>query len=163
MTRPNFRPLIAAGVTLGIGMGGFVDGILLHQILQVHNMLSNRRFPDTLVNVEINMFWDGLFHAFTWMATLAGIAMLWVSTARGDVPHSSRALVGSLVMGWGIFNVVEGVIDHEVLQIHHVIQRAPYPAQLYWDLGFLLFGGVSLIYLGWVQLRKAIRIRRNAI
>lgn len=38
------RPLIAAGVALGIGLGGFVDGIVLHQLLQVHNMLS-AKFP----------------------------------------------------------------------------------------------------------------------
>lgn len=36
----NRRPLIAAGAALGIGMGGFLDGIVLHQLLQVHNMLS---------------------------------------------------------------------------------------------------------------------------
>jgi len=34
-------PLIAAGIFLGLGLGGFVDGILLHQILQWHHMLSN--------------------------------------------------------------------------------------------------------------------------
>ena len=31
----NPRPLLAAGALLGIGMGGFVDGILFHQILQI--------------------------------------------------------------------------------------------------------------------------------
>jgi uncharacterized membrane protein len=42
MPRPvNPRPLVAAGALLGIGLGGFVDGILFHQILQLHNMLSN--------------------------------------------------------------------------------------------------------------------------
>jgi uncharacterized membrane protein len=63
------RPLIAAGTLLGVGMGGFVDGILFHQILQLHNMLS-AKYPragvavaTALVNVEVNMFWDGLFHA----------------------------------------------------------------------------------------------------
>lgn len=154
MSQPNLRPLLAAGTTLGIGMGGFVDGILLHQILQVHNMLSNRLFPDTLVNVEINMFWDGLFHAFTWTVTLIGIAMLWRALGGKSVPHSTRALLGSIVMGAGIFNLVEGVIDHEILQIHHVIQRAPYPAQLYWDLGFLIFAGLGLIILGGWQIKK---------
>lgn len=29
------------GVLLGLGLGGFVDGILLHQILQRHHMLSS--------------------------------------------------------------------------------------------------------------------------
>jgi uncharacterized membrane protein len=70
------KPIVSAGLFLGIGMGGFADGILLHQILQVHNMLSAVRPPTTLVDVEINMFWDGLFHAFTWAMTLAGIVKL---------------------------------------------------------------------------------------
>ena len=58
----NRRPLIAAGVIMGIGMGGFVDGILFHQIFQIHNMLSARLPPTSLVNVETTMVWDGLFH-----------------------------------------------------------------------------------------------------
>jgi uncharacterized membrane protein len=37
----NSRPLIAAGILMGIGLGGFFDGILFHQILHLHNMLSN--------------------------------------------------------------------------------------------------------------------------
>lgn len=72
----RMKPLTAAGLLLGVGMGGFIDGILLHQILQVHNMLSNRFFPDTIVNIEINMFWDGLFHTFTWIVTASGLALL---------------------------------------------------------------------------------------
>lgn len=48
--------LRTAAILFGIGMGGFIDGILFHQILQIHNMLSNRFFPDSLVNIDINMF-----------------------------------------------------------------------------------------------------------
>lgn len=149
------RPLVAAGTVLGIGLGGFFDGILLHQILQVHNMLSNRRFPDTLVNVEINMFWDGLFHAATWTLTLVGLSLLWKAAGRKDVAHSTRGLVGAMIFGWGLFNLVEGLIDHQILQLHHVIQRAPQPAQLIWDLTFLAVGGVLLIAIGRHQIRKA--------
>ena len=29
-----------AGIVLGLGLGGFVDGIALHQIMQWHNMGS---------------------------------------------------------------------------------------------------------------------------
>ena len=43
------RPLVTAGTVLGIGMGGFVDGILFHQILQLHNMLSNWVLRDSLL------------------------------------------------------------------------------------------------------------------
>jgi uncharacterized membrane protein len=122
-------------------------------------MLSNKRFPSTLVNAEINMFWDGLFHGFTWITTLIGLSLLWKAVGRSDVPRSTRALVGAMVFGWGLFNLVEGIIDHQILQIHHVIQRAPQPAQLYWDLGFLLFGGVLLIVLG----LKNVRIARDQL
>ena len=96
---PDLNPLVAAGVLIGVGMGGFVDGILLHQIFQVHSMLSSKYFPDTLVNVEINMFWDGLFHAFTWITTLIGIGYLGSATKRAEVPKSTSTLIGSMLLG----------------------------------------------------------------
>ena len=141
----NFKPLVAAGTLIGVGMGGFADGILLHQILQVHNMLSNQLFPDTLVNAEINMFWDGLFHAFTWVTTLIGIGYLWKITSRDDVPRSTATLLGSTLFGWGVFNLVEGIIDHQILQVHHVIQRAPEPQRFYYDMAFLAFAVVQIV------------------
>jgi uncharacterized membrane protein len=151
----NRRPLIAAGTMLGIGLGGFVDGIVFHQVLQLHNMLS-ARYPKVgvgaataLVNLEINMFWDGLFHAFTWAVTALGLAMLWRAVRRPDVPLSTRTFVGSLPMGWGLFNLVEGVIDHEVLGIHHVVEAGNH---LFWDAAFLA-SGVFLLLVGWALIR----------
>lgn len=143
------RPLIAAGLTLGVGMGGFVDGIVFHQILQLHNMVSAKRRPDTLVNAEINMVWDGLFHAFTWTATAVGIWMLWRAAARVDIARHGRTLLGSMVMGWGLFNLVEGVIDHHILHVHHVVERLGPSA---WDWAFL-GAGVVLLGLGWWMVR----------
>jgi uncharacterized membrane protein len=87
-------------------MGGFVDGILFHQILQLHNMLSARRPPTTVVNIEVNMVWDGLFHAFTWIVTAVGLVMLFRAGHRKEVPWSGRVLVGSMLAGWGLFNLV---------------------------------------------------------
>jgi uncharacterized membrane protein len=147
----NRRPLVSAGALLGIGLGGFVDGILFHQILQLHNMLS-ARYPKYgvdaatgFVNVEINMFWDGLFHAFTWLMTAAGLALLWNAVKRPDVPLSNRTLVGSLALGWGLFNLIEGLIDHELLGIHHVFEAGNH---LTWDMAFLA-SGIVLILVGW--------------
>ena len=77
MTPSGVRSAITAGTLMGIGMGGFVDGILFRQILQLHNMLSNWVIRDSLANEQINMFWDGLFHAFTWTRTALGIARFW--------------------------------------------------------------------------------------
>jgi len=151
-SQSNLRPLITAGFVLGVGMGGFIDGILFHQILQIHNMLSNIIFPDTLVKADINMFWDGLFHAFTWGMTLAGIMLLWKVAKNEGVPKSTKVLAGSIITGFGTFNIVEGIINHHILQLHHVVQRADYPAQLYWDLSFLASGFV-LLFIGYNLIR----------
>jgi uncharacterized membrane protein len=157
-TQTNRRPLIAAGLLLGVGLGGFVDGILFHQILQWHNMLTGPQyFPKTvddpqavIRNMQVNMFWDGLFHAFTWMTTAIGLALLWRAGQRPDVPWSTSTFVGSLPMGWGLFNFVEGVIDHHILHVHHVVEG---PNHLVWDVGFLI-SGVVLFAAGWMIMQR---------
>ena len=154
-TGANPRPLVSAGLMLGVGMGGFVDGIVLHQLLQVHNMLSARRPRDSVVNMEINMFWDGLFHAFTWTATAIGLAMLFRAGRRADVPWSGRVLLGAMLAGWGLFNLVEGLIDHHILHVHHVLERAGLSV---WDWAFL-GSGVVLMLAGWGMIRSGQRIR----
>ncbi|MBX3212242.1 MAG: DUF2243 domain-containing protein [Labilithrix sp.] len=141
--------LISAGILLGAGMGGFVDGILLHQILQWHNMLSSVRPPVDLVAMKYNMVWDGLFHAFTWTATAIGLLKLWRAGARGDVPWSGRTFAGALLLGWGLFNTIEGVVDHQLLGVHHV---HPGASELAWDLGFIALG-LLLIACGWTSIR----------
>jgi uncharacterized membrane protein len=143
-------PLIAAGLLLGAGLGGFVDGIVLHQILQWHNMLSAQLPPDTLVRAKVNMYWDGVFHAAVWVLTAVGLALLWSATGRADVPRSGRSLGGALLLGWGLFNVVEGIIDHEILGLHHVREYAA--NKLPWDLGFLGLGAL-LVLAGAVLVR----------
>ena len=106
----NQKPLVAAGTLLGIGMGGFLDGITLHQILQLHNMLTAVRPKLTLADAEINMFWDGLFHALTWVMTALGLMLLFHAGKQRDVPWSGKTLSDSMVMGWGLFNLVEGTL-----------------------------------------------------
>ena len=136
-------PLISAGLLLGAGLGGFVDGIVLHQILQWHNMLSSQLPPDTLVAAKVNMYWDGVFHAAVWVMTAVGLAMLWSVGKRADVPWSGRTFGGALLLGWGLFNVVEGLIDHQLLGLHHVREYAA--DKLPWDLAFLGFGAALLL------------------
>ncbi len=137
--------LIAPGALLGIGMGGFLDGIVLHQILQWHTMLSSVVAPVDVVAIKYNMVWDGVFEAFTWAMTAMGIALLWRAGQRSNVPWSTRTFVGSLALGYGSFNLVEGVIDHHLLRLHHV---HPGVNEFGWDVGFLVFGA-ALVVFGW--------------
>lgn len=148
------RRLTIAGILLGLGLGGFFDGILLHQILQWHHMLSNTSEypPNSVAGLEVNTLADGLFHASTYIFTLAGLAVLWDTVLRGPVPWSTRAFAGTLLMGWGLFNVIEGIIDHQLLGIHHVNEKVPQSQWIYWDLGFLAWGAVMLVG-GWLMTR----------
>ncbi len=145
--------LTLPGIVLGVGLGGFVDGILLHQILQWHHLISSTgQSPGTVHGLEMNTLWDGLFHTFTWLAVLTGLGLLYsrVTESRGAV-WASRKLWGWMLFGWGAFNLVEGIIDHHILGIHHVRSG---PNQLWWDLGFLLLG-VLLMAGGWLLQRSA--------
>jgi uncharacterized membrane protein len=97
------------------------------------------------------MLWDGIFHALTWLLTAAGVARLWQAGRAGNVPWSAAVFVGSLLIGWGLFNFIEGLLDHLLFGIHHV---HPGEAELAWDLAFqasgvlLVSGGVWLLRRG---------------
>jgi uncharacterized membrane protein len=143
-------PIIVAGVLLGAGLGGFVDGIALHQIAQWHNMISARLPTDTLVNAKVNMFWDGVFHAGVWTLTVVGLGLLFRAGGCADTAWSGRLLLGAMVLGWGVFNLVEGLINHQILGLHHVNELSE--NLLAWDLAFLAFGAV-LVAGGWVLIR----------
>lgn len=145
---------ITAGVLLGVGLGGFADGIALHQIAQWHNMLSAKLPPHTMENMRINMTWDGIFHAFTWLITLVGLFMLWGAARERDALPSTRSFIGSLILGWGLFNLVEGIIDHQLLALHHVREV---PNYLVYDLTFLAVGGLLLIFIGWMMVQSGRR------
>ena len=136
--------LVTAGFVLGVGLGGFLDGIVLHQIMQWHNMGSAVVPPHTMDAMKLNMLWDGLFHAATWLITLVGVWMLWAD--QQQMAPNGRVLAGQMILGWGVFNLVEGVVDHHLLQLHHVRDLpAHVPA---YDWAFLLIGGLLFIAVG---------------
>jgi uncharacterized membrane protein len=146
------HPVRTPGLLLGLGMGGFVDGIVLHQILQWHQMLSetDEYGGRNVEDLEINVMADGFFHAATWVLVALGLATLWRVARTGIIRRTWRSLLGWMLVGWGVFNPVEGVIDHHILQIHRVRPDAANP--LAWDLGFLALG-VLLVAGGWALQR----------
>lgn len=154
----NRRTLTIGGLLVGVGLGGFFDGIVLHQILQWHHLLSNTsRYPaNTVAGLEANTLADGLFHAATWVATLVGVQMIWHATRDSRAAWSTRAFLGMLLAGWGLFNFVEGLVDHQILGLHHVNETAPKSQWPAWDYGFLLIGGVGFLVVGAVLARRPV-------
>ena len=154
---PGLRRALAGTVLLGLGLGGFVDGIVLHQLLRWHHMLTSAGYPaTTLGNLELNTVADGLFHAATWGLTVAGIALLWGAARRRHARWPATLLWGGVLAGWGGFNLVEGLLDHQLLGLHHVNETAPAGQWLWWDLGFLVWGA-AVLAAGWLLLRRGRR------
>ena len=100
--------------------------------------------------MSINMVWDGIFHAGVWMVTLAGILMLRSTAYRRDAIPSLQSFVGQLILGWGLFNLIEGIIDHQILAVHYVRQVPNYTV---YNVTFLAVGGVLFILIGWLLMK----------
>lgn len=149
----TIRPIVAAGIFLGMGLGGFFDGIVLHQILQWHHLVSSVMPPTDLQNLQLNTLADGIFHAGTWVITAIGLGLLWRASRTPGVLWSTSAFVGSLLVGWGLFNLAEGVINHQLLALHHV---RPGENQFAWDMAFLAWGLVMLLG-GLAMVRRSAR------
>lgn len=142
-----------AGIFLGLGLGGFFDGIILHQVLQWHHMFTSAGYPaNSLGNLRFNVMWDGFFHISTYLFTLTGMILLWRKASRPHAPWSWKMPVGAMLIGFGSFNLGEGIIDHQILGIHHVNETVPPGQWIYWDLGFLLWGALMLAG-GWLLLQ----------
>jgi uncharacterized membrane protein len=149
------EPSRAPALLLGLGLGGFVDGIVLHQILQWHHLVSDvEAYPTTTVaGLEVNTLADGFFHLVMWGFVLAGSIALVRSWRAGALAPSWSFHVGLLLVGWGLFNLVEGLVDHQLLGIHHV--RDDLGAPLSWDIGFLLVS-VVLVAVGLSMYRRGV-------
>lgn len=146
---------LGAGILLGVGLGGFFDGIVLHQILQWHHMMSSAGHPpDNLENLRVNVFFDGLFHVLTYICVLSGLVGLWRIARRPHALWPARRLTGSILIGFGLFNLAEGLLNHHFLGLHHVNETVAPANWIYWDLGFLAWGALMLAVGLWLARSK---------
>ncbi|WP_207099421.1 DUF2243 domain-containing protein [Paracoccus shandongensis] len=131
---------------LGFALGGFFDGILLHQILQWHHLLS---LVPGMADLRVQILWDGYFHAL--MYGLAALALWGLWRARGQAV-ATGATLGMVLAGFGAWHVIDGVLSHWLLGIHRV--KLDSPAPLAWDLGWMAAFGLVPILIGWLLLRR---------
>ena len=145
-------PLTRAGVVLGLGLGGFFDGIVLHQILGWHHMVCTTATcqAPTVEHLKRQNTQDGFFHLAVWVLTIIGVIMLFRAAHRVGQRWSGRVLGGAMLAGWGTFNFVEGLIDHQLLDLHHVLPG--HPNQFLFDMLFLA-SGLILAGIGWAMVR----------
>jgi uncharacterized membrane protein len=149
--RAGLQPLLNSGYVLGFGLGGFFDGIVLHQLLQWHHLVSNVYPTDTVEGLELNTLWDGVFHLATYAITVVGLYLLWRAITRQNAPHTPRALLGAILIGFGVFHLFDSIVNHWLLQIHHIREG---DNALAYDIAFFVLGFI-LIAVGRMVMRRA--------
>jgi uncharacterized membrane protein len=105
------RRLVVSGLLLGAGAMGAVDEIVFHQLLHWHHFYDRASGAAGLVS-------DGLLHAATWSATVAGLALL--ADVRRRRTFAPGVWWGAVLLGAGGFQTFDGVVDHKVLRVHQV-------------------------------------------
>ena len=146
-----------AGYLVGIALGGFFDGILLHQVLQWHHLLSLVDSP-ALRDIRTQILADGLFHVLMYLVALAGLALLWRSRQAFARPAGGRMLAACVLLGFGIWNIADVVLFHWVLVIHRIRVDSAFP--LMWDIAWLLAFGPPFIIAA-RALRRRCHCRRG--
>jgi uncharacterized membrane protein len=139
-----------AGYALGFAMSGFFDGILLHQVLQWHHLLSGLQ-PARFADLRVQIMADGLFHAAMYLVAAAGLYMLYRARADLSLPRGGRRLLANFWIGFGAWHVLDAVLSHWVLRIHRIRMDSANP--LAWDLAWLFLFGVIPLLIGW-RLRR---------
>ena len=139
-------PWTRYGGVLGFALGGFFDGILLHQILQWHHLLSLAPGVDSLRG---QVLWDGYFHALMYVIAAVGLWGLWRAHRRGDFDGS--ALFGALLVGFGLWHMIDGVLSHWLLGIHRIKLDSDNP--LLWDVIWFVAFGAAPFVAGWMVAR----------
>lgn len=145
------RALVAAGV-FGFGFSGLIDVIVLHHIFQLHHLVSGIYPMNTLRGLRTNILADGLFSIGMIVIAGIGAGLLWQSERRSTIPLAVRPIAGAAVIGLGIFDLYDVLIDHVVLGLHQPASQGGY-YNPHWAVISLLIIGTG-IYLYQTGARK---------
>ncbi|HEX8470212.1 MAG TPA: DUF2243 domain-containing protein [Brevundimonas sp.] len=145
------HPLFGPAFVIGVALSGFFDGILLHQVLQWHHLLS--LVPgETIQRLTTQILADGLFHVLMYGIALAGGAWLWTRRHALAGDGASPQFWAGVIIGFGTWNIVDVTLFHWLLEIHHI--RLDVAQPLVWDACWLLALGVGPVVVGALVGRK---------
>jgi uncharacterized membrane protein len=140
------RRLLLGSGTLGFGFGALLDVMIFHMILQWHHLLSGWIRTTTVDGLQANVYWDGLFSLTMTGIMLVGAGMMWRVLNRSSESYSGVRVIGGLLVGAGLFNVFDGIVDHYVLGIHDVVHGTQ-AFNPHWVGASLLIIGAGILVL----------------
>jgi len=136
----------AGFVAVGVGLGGLLDGVVLHQLLQWHHVWSSKTTDKTVAGLEENTLADGIVQLAFLAVLVLGMTML------SGRPLATRPSAGLAVIGWGAFNLLDQLVFHLALGAHHIREDVD-TSELY-DWAFFALGLV-LVVVRLVMVRSA--------
>jgi uncharacterized membrane protein len=139
------RALVAAGV-FGFGFSGLIDVLVLHHIFQLHHLVSGIYPMDTLSGLQTNILADGLFSIGMIIIAGVGAGLLWQSERRSSVPLALRPIAGAAVIGLGLFDLYDVLIDHIVLGLHQPASQGGYYNPHWAVVSLLIIGAGIYVY-----------------
>ena len=139
------RALIGAGV-FGFGFSGLIDVLLIHHILQWHHLLSGIYPMNTLAGLRTNIFADGWFSVGMIVIAGIGAGVVWRAERRTPEPLAFRPIAGSAVMGLGIFDLYDAIVDHALLGLHQPLSMGGRYNPHWAAVSLLIIGTGAYIY-----------------
>ncbi|WP_114571803.1 DUF2243 domain-containing protein [Exiguobacterium flavidum] len=131
-----------SGFLFGVGLVAFFDEVVFHQLLHWHHFYDKSTTDAGLVS-------DGLFHAFSWFATVGSLFML--ADLRRRLAWWKERWIAGVFLGVGVFQLYDGIVQHKLLELHQIrygVEILPY--DLAWNISAFL-----LIIIGIVLLRRS--------
>ncbi|WP_436938762.1 DUF2243 domain-containing protein [Staphylococcus xylosus] len=140
-----------SGILFGLGVAAFIDEVVFHQLLAWHHFYDKSSMTIGLVS-------DGLFHAFSWFATVASLFLL------ADVKRRNsfwvKRWISGILLGLGFFQLYDGLIQHKIFRIHQIryeVHILPY--DIVWNAIAIIILIVGFIVF--IQTQKYIRRKRG--
>lgn len=100
-----------SGILVGLGFVAFIDEAVFHQLLHWHHFYDKSTTSMGLIS-------DGIFHAFSWFATVLGLFML--SDIRKRKVWDIKGWLGAAILGAGVFQLYDGIIQHKLMRLHQI-------------------------------------------
>ncbi|MDF0726332.1 DUF2243 domain-containing protein [Cytobacillus sp. S13-E01] len=135
---------ITGSFVIGFGFLGALDGIIFHQLLQWHSVVMDTNRSGQIIS-------DGIFNFAVTIALVVGGVLLWLAGKPTDLAKGVSLLIGGILIGGGAFNLIEGITNHHIFQIHRI--KPGDPNAIIYDLTFLVLG-VILIIIGLIVKRR---------
>ncbi len=140
------RRSLLSGALMGIGVAGFVDETVFHQLLHWHHFYDRSTRDWALIS-------DGMFHAVSWVCMVAGLFVF--ADLRRRAAWDKLRQISGFGLGLGGFQLYDGLVQHKLLHFHQIRYNVSIlPYDLVWNIIAAL-----VIIAGVVTLARARRAR----